>query len=132
MFSIPNRRHGLGKPVVGLSSLAAAGGKLRRLDKGTLKGTVTFNQAAIKREKTAIVLEPASDPELAAALRHVCGAAGSKWRVVEPTQGSVPAAGEKVVRVGASFAAWLQGQRRVRNSLGPRVWTADGDRIGGL
>ena len=67
------------------------GGKLRRLDKGTLKGTVTFNQAAIKREKTAIVLEPASDPELAAALRHVCGAVGSKWRVVEPTQGSRPA-----------------------------------------
>jgi hypothetical protein len=127
-----DRAAGLGKPCASVKAWEFAGRRPKHVQ------DIIFHEAACVKSKDRFLLQLVAQTPAALgnALRHVCDAAGaaSKWRVVDV--GGDPLAGqrigEKTVCVDASFGVWLRGQRRVHNTLGARVWTGAGLRLGKL
>ena len=124
---------GLGKAVACHAAWERAGrdpAKIRQ-------GNIVWHQPACQRERVALCLGATTDRGLAAALRHVAGSAGSKWRVLEAGSAAVDAQarmGEALRQVGEAsvFAEWLRGQRRILNTRGARAWTGQGTQLNNL
>jgi hypothetical protein len=124
---------GLGKAVACHAAWERAGRDPEKIR----QGNIVWHQPACQRERVALCLGATTDRGLAAALRHVAGSAGSKWRVLEAGSAAVDAQarmGEALRQVGEAsvFAEWLRGQRRILNTRGARAWTGQGIQLNNL
>ena len=117
---------GLGKPVVGRKAWVEARGRAANIP----RDAVIHHEAASCKVKAAFALQPATDRQLADALRFISGAMPeSKWRVFAHGVNFKAEPFEKVVRVDGSFSQWLSSARKVTNTRGARAWTGEGQRL---
>jgi hypothetical protein len=116
---------GLGKPVVSRKVFVGAKCKLKKL----APFSVYHHQPVAKQDRTVIQLEGGTPEVVASALRDICGRAGARWRMSAPGEVDDAGGGEAPVRAGAGLGAWLQAQRRIINTRGPRAWTKEGERV---
>jgi hypothetical protein len=116
---------GLGKPVVSRKVFVRAKCKLEKL----APFSVYHHQPVAKQNRAVIQLERGTPEVVASALRDICGRAGARWRLLAPGEVDDAGGGEAPVRAGAGLGAWLQAQRRIINTRGPRAWNKEGERV---